>query len=229
MIVMVAAVINKTKGLILQTAHYKYDGKQIDASVSWVEKELRSIQEKYKPTSIHPDGAEDGWGYISHLRLQTCTHMNWGDYYYPTGGFLEEDQFETTALKLLRYWKESDVPLMESEPVHVTAFYQFGGKVQRQRDPKKSAWPGNEKTRAIAVTWAGWKKPEEKDEVVKWVKEQWKDCYKDLQFGYLCAAAYDWKSKSHAKWIYGPNYEELVKVKKKYDPCNFFSHNVNIQ
>ena len=62
-----------------------------------------------------------------------------------------------------------------------------------------------------------------------WVKNQWKDIYKDLQFGYICAAAYDWKSKNHAKWVYGDNYETLVKIKKKYDPSNFFRHNVNIQ
>lgn len=159
MIVLVAAVVDKKKGLIVETVHYKYDGKQIDTSASWVEKELRSIQEKYKPTNLHMDGTEDGWGYISHLRLQTGTHMDWGNYYYPTGGFLEEDKLEATVFKLLRYWKESNVPLMENDPLHVTAIYQFGGKRQKERDPKKSAWPGNEKTRALAVTWAGWKQP----------------------------------------------------------------------
>ena len=42
--------------------------------------------------------------------------------------------------------------------------------------------------------------------MIKWVKEQWSDVHKDLQFGYLCAASFDWKSRSYAKFTYGNNF-----------------------
>ena len=64
--------------------------------------------------------------------------------------------------------------------------------------------------------------------MIKWVKEQWSESHKDLQFGYLCAANFDWKSKSYAKFTYNQNFERLQVVKAKYDPRNVFSHNVNI-
>lgn len=42
--------------------------------------------------------------------------------------------------------------------------------------------------------------------MINWVKSQWRGLYKNLQFGYLCAAAFDWKSKSYAQFVYGENY-----------------------
>lgn len=39
--------------------------------------------------------------------------------------------------------------------------------------------------------------------MISWVKNQWKGLYKHLQFGYICAAAYDWKSQAYAKFVYG--------------------------
>lgn len=57
-----------------------------------------------------------------------------------------------------------------------------------------SAWPGNEKTSLLTVTWGGWKKNEDKNQMIRWVKEQWKPILQNLQFGYLCAAAFDWNN-----------------------------------
>ena len=80
----------------------------------------------------------------------------------------------------------------------------------------------------MAVSWARWQEPADKPKLIKWVKEQWAPIIKDLQWGYICAAAFDWKSKAHAKWLYGDNYDRLTQIKRKYDPTNIFRHNVNI-
>ena len=30
--------------------------------------------------NLHPNVTEDAWGYISHLKLQRSSHMDWGNY-----------------------------------------------------------------------------------------------------------------------------------------------------
>ena len=55
--------------------------------------------------NLHPNGTEDGWGYISHLQLQRSSHMDWGNYYYPTGGFVEEEKLESTGLNKTRLYQ----------------------------------------------------------------------------------------------------------------------------
>lgn len=42
--------------------------------------------------------------------------------------------------------------------------------------------------------------------MIRWVKEQWKPILGKLQFGYLCAAAFDWNNINFSKFVYGDNF-----------------------
>ena len=104
-------------------------------------------------------GETDGWGTITHKTLQDkAMNIPWGSCFYPCGGFVSDDQAKHVTSSLIKHWQTSEVPeFSKSVPFHSTCFYHFGGKVQRNRNPQNSAWPGNAKTALLTVTWGGWK------------------------------------------------------------------------
>lgn len=179
---------------------------------------------------INQLGKEDGWGSITHKLLQDkAMNIPWGSSFYPCGGFVSDKDVKIVTRGLIQHWKNSNIPEFSKKvPFHSTAFYHFGGKAQRNRIPESSAWPGNQNTALLTVTWGGWIEPGDKNTMIAWVKDQWDPLMSNLQFGYLCAAAYDWKSKAFSKLVYGDNFERLSALKAKYDPNNMFRHNVNI-
>lgn len=85
-------------------------------------------------------------------------NIPWGSGFYPCGGFVSDEQAPKVTSALIRHWKTSDIPeFSKYVPFHSTAFYHFGGKVQRNRSLTDSAWPGNSSTALLIVTWGGWK------------------------------------------------------------------------
>ena len=219
------------RGLHVLVAHYKYDAelKEIKTEEHWTETELRKLVVKYKGRSMNEQAKTNEWNYISHQDLQQGMKVPWGSGFYPFGGFVSDANAKEVTSSLISHWKNSDIPEFSKKvPFHSTSLYQFGGKIQRSRNPEESAWPGNKDTQLLTVTWGGWLNPEDKGAMISWVKDQWSSLYKKLQFGYICAASFDWKSSSYAEFVYGSNYEKLRLLKGKYDPDNIFRHNVNI-
>lgn len=154
--------------------------------------------------------------------------------FYPTGGFVSRDNAEKVFKSVLNYWRTSKQPDgAENVPFHTTAFYHFGSKIMRQR--KQTAWPGNNETNWLCATWGGvlvdqppLQFMERRKQTMKWVDDMFKDMRFDLQFGYICAAAFNWRSVNYAKWIHGQSFNTLTEIKEKYDPENIFRNNVNI-
>jgi hypothetical protein len=200
----------------------------------------------------------DGWADISHWELQTLFDIPWAASFYPCGGFVADDkvgrcpfaepqpaalppsdpqnlnptihslglQADTVASGLIDAWVAGMPPGSEGVPFFSTAFYHFGGRAQRSR--AGSAWPGNAHTAWLMVTWGGWTEEANKPAVIRWTRQQWAPVKRELQFGYLCAAAYDWRSVHHAAWVHGEAFPLLCELKAKYDPTNVFCNTVNI-
>jgi len=85
-------------------------------------------------------------------------NIPWGSSFYPCGGFVTVENAKVVTDALIEHWRISDIPeLSKDVPFHSTSFYHFGGTIQKNRNHLNSAWPGNEKTALLTVTWGGWK------------------------------------------------------------------------
>jgi FAD/FMN-containing dehydrogenase len=75
---------------------------------------------------------------------------------------------------------------------------------------------------------AGWTDPADSDRNIAWVRD-FSEALRPLGTGdaYLNFLGADEQDRVHA--AYGPNYDRLVEVKRRYDPDNIFRANVNIR
>jgi FAD/FMN-containing dehydrogenase len=73
-----------------------------------------------------------------------------------------------------------------------------------------------------------WIDPSQKDRIVRWVRESWNAMRQFTGAGvYVNALADD--GEGRIREAYGPNYERLRTIKRRYDPDNFFRLNQNIE
>jgi hypothetical protein len=76
--------------------------------------------------------------------------------------------------------------------------------------------------------WSTWENPADSEKNIKWNR----DCCEALR-PFLVPSAYSnyltEEGEALTREAYGPNYERLVALKKKYDPSNFFRMNHNIK
>lgn len=231
---------NGKKGVMFWYTQYMYDteAKTIRTETTRWETEIRELARELNAMPLNhfaPEGAadHDGWESITHMQLQGLFAPPWIASYYPTGGFVAQSNAEKVMQQVIDYWRKPGPDGAEDVPFHSTAFYHFGGKRQRARSP--SAWPGNEQTNYLCATWGGWltaqedmQRAQRKAQTMQWVDGMFKDLRRDLQWGYICAAAYNWRSVNHAKWIHGDSFEQLTVTKAKFDAKNVFRNNVNI-
>ena len=228
------------KGVMLWYAQYMYDSEKsmvITGTTRW-EVELRDLAKAEGGMPLNhyaPKGAtdHDGWESVTHMELQLLFAPPWCASYYPTGGFVARSKADATFKTVVDHWRKATPEGAEDVPFFTTAFYHFGGKAQVERSP--SAWPGNNETNWLCATWGGWLVDQElmqratrKAQTIVWVDKLYETLRFDLQFGYICAAAFNWRSINHARWIHGPSFDKLTEIKEKYDPDNVFSHNVNV-
>jgi UDP-N-acetylenolpyruvoylglucosamine reductase len=79
-----------------------------------------------------------------------------------------------------------------------------------------------------AFAWSQWESPSDSEQNVRWTRE----CMETLR-PFLVPSAYsNYISDEGDAWVresYGPNFERLVALKRKYDPTNFFRLNHNIK
>ena len=96
-------------------------------------------------------------------------------------------------------------------------------ELPRTRWPSRIAHSG---TRPVIVS--QWLDPAHTEKNVGWARDFWRA----LQpFAGGCAYVNDLgqDDENRMSVAYGPNYERLAALKKKYDPDNFFCHNPNIK
>jgi hypothetical protein len=78
------------------------------------------------------------------------------------------------------------------------------------------------------LAWSMWESPADSDKNIKWNR----DCCEALR-PFLIPSAYSNyltdEGEAVTREAYGPNYERLVALKRKYDPTNFFRMNHNIK
>jgi len=77
------------------------------------------------------------------------------------------------------------------------------------------------------LLWSQWENPSDSEKNVRWTRE----CAESLR-PFLVPSAYsNYISDEGEAWVresYGPNFDRLVALKKKYDPTNFFRLNHNL-
>lgn len=110
-------------------------------------------------------------------------------------------------------------------PFTVTYLEPMGGEVNRV-DPAATAFPHRNAAYSLHI-FPGWDDPSKDGENIKWAKEFSQAMLKEAAGGvYVNLLSQD--EKERVKAAYGENYDRLVRVKRKWDPGNFFSMNHNI-
>jgi FAD/FMN-containing dehydrogenase len=71
--------------------------------------------------------------------------------------------------------------------------------------------------------------PANKDKITAWAREYWDALHPHSAPGAYVNFMMDTEGEDRVKASYGKNYAKLVKIKKKYDPTNFFRVNQNIR
>jgi len=71
--------------------------------------------------------------------------------------------------------------------------------------------------------------PANKDKITNWAKEYWNALHPYSAPGAYVNFMMDTEGEDRVKASYGKNYSRLQKIKKKYDPTNFFRVNQNIK
>jgi hypothetical protein len=75
--------------------------------------------------------------------------------------------------------------------------------------------------------WTEWKSPTDASRCMPWVNETFR-LLQPYTAGRIYANYMTSSGPQAAKSVFGPNYERLVQIKKRYDPANFFHLNQNI-
>jgi Berberine and berberine like len=76
--------------------------------------------------------------------------------------------------------------------------------------------------------WSVWTEPADSEKNVQWTRQCWDAVRPFLASGSYVNYVSD-EGDAFARAAYGPNYDRLVTLKKKYDPTNFFRMNHNIK
>ena len=156
---------------------------------------------------------------------------------YPVVNTLLDAMFPPGALN---YWKSAFLPELSADVITAAAqafgraptdmcligFERFSGAVTRV-PPTATAYPHREPGHNLLVI-AQWTHPGQTDECIAWAR---------ATFGALAAStadrAYvnylDADDDARMKQAYGPNFERLAKLKRRYDPDNVFHLNQNIR
>jgi hypothetical protein len=139
------------------------------------------------------------------------------------------------------YWKSLNLTSLSDKAIHIlveharrqpsahstTDLWHIGGAVQRV-NPDESAFFGRNALFLLNPE-ANWEDPVEDVENITWVREFVNDM-KEFSDGsrYLNFAGFQEEGSDLIREGYGTQFELLAKLKKKYDPTNFFKMNQNI-
>jgi FAD/FMN-containing dehydrogenase len=140
----------------------------------------------------------------------------------------------------LNYWKgayfselseaaiEVIVEAFANSPTDMCMFAveQFHGAVTRV-DPTATAFPHREPGYSCGI-FAQWTDPDQTDTCISWARETF-----DALLPYMANRVYvnylSADEEDRIRQAYGPNYDRLVELKRRYDPDNLFQLNQNIK
>jgi len=142
-----------------------------------------------------------------------------GLHYYYKSHFMKEISDEAIAALVAHF---AAVP----SPRSLMIFQQYGGAVSRIGQADTAF--GHREAQYNFIPASAWTDPTESEQHLNWAREAW-DLMRPFSTGgvYVNNLAEDGEDQVRA--AYGPHYEQLVAVKNKYDPTNFFRLNANIK
>jgi FAD/FMN-containing dehydrogenase len=143
-----------------------------------------------------------------------------GHQWYWKADFVREINDQAVALHLQH---GSRLPTMQST-MHLYPIDGAAGRVKNHA----TAWAYRDAKWAAVIVGVD-PDPAKKDSITTWAREYW-----DALHPYSAPGAYvnfmmDTEGDERVKASYGKNYARLQKIKKKYDPTNFFRVNQNIR
>lgn len=140
-----------------------------------------------------------------------------GDQWYWKGDFVLDLSDEAIAEHL----KHAEVPTTQST-MHL---YPVNGAVHRV-GKNETAWNRRDANWSMVIVGVD-PDPSSKDKLVKWARDYWSALHPhSVGASYINFMMEEGQDRIQA--TYGDNYERLQKIKKKYDPDNFFHVNQNI-
>jgi FAD/FMN-containing dehydrogenase len=189
--------------------------------------------------AVHPGDPAEGERVLAPLREMTDPIADLSDTmpYTEAQAVLDEDYPDGWRY----YWKSINVPELSDEVIdrlaeHAAAapsphstvdiWYQ-GGAMARIGEPETAF--ANRKQPFLLGIEGNWEDEAASDENVAWVRDAFADMRSFSRGGiYLNFPGFLEEGEQLLHEGYGPNYERLVEVKRKYDPGNLFRLNANI-
>jgi FAD binding domain/Berberine and berberine like len=183
--------------------------------VSEGEKVLRPLR------SFGPPMA-DAFGVMSYLQIQVMFES-----FFPPGRLVY------TKSNFIRSMNDETVDALVSWVGKSPSRYTFAPFIEHWHGaatrvpPTDTAFPHRQYSWNL-LAWSMWESPADSEKNIKWNR----DCCEALR-PFLIPSAYSNyltdEGEAITREAYGPNYERLVALKKKYDPSNFFRMNHNIK
>jgi FAD/FMN-containing dehydrogenase len=182
---------------------------------------LKNAEKVFKPIRGFKQPALDMAGPIPHPVMQSLF-----DALYPTGlqwywkaDFVRTIPDEAIALHLKHAAK---LPTPQST-IHM---YPVNGAASRVK-PSATPWSYRDATWSVVIVGVD-PDPAKKEMMSQWAKEYWSALHPFSAGGAYINFMME-EGEDRIRATYGKNYDRLAKVKKRYDPTNFFRVNQNIK
>jgi FAD/FMN-containing dehydrogenase len=147
--------------------------------------------------------------------------------------FPEGKQYYWKSLRLDRLDEEVIAAIIDHaasrpSPLTVMPIWHHGGAMSRV-GPEETAFGGRSAPYLLSLD-STWEDPADIEENVAWTRRVWDDMQRFSSHGlYLNFPGLGEEGERLVRSAYGPNYDRLVALKRKYDPTNLFRLNQNIK
>jgi hypothetical protein len=145
----------------------------------------------------------------------------WGFYGYDKGAY-----FEDLSDEMIEVFTEH-VPRVTS-PLSVVLFYRLD-EAYSEIDDDETAFGGGRSPRYMGFFIGLCPTPDLLPAEREWVRSMWSDLKPYMVGTTAYVNALEKQEGDRVRETYGPKYQRLAAIKAKYDPQNFFHHNVNIE
>ena len=183
---------------------------------------LKKAEKAFKPIRGFKKPALDMVGPIPHPVMQSMFDALFppGLQWYWKADFVRELSDEAVAL---HHYQGSRMPTMLST-MHL---YPIDGAAARVKN-HVTPWAYRDAKWAEVIVGVD-PDPKNKEKITAWAREYWDALHPHNAPGAYVNFMMDTEGEDRVKASYGTNYAKLVKIKKKYDPANFFRVNQNIK
>ncbi len=158
---------------------------------------------------------------MSYVEMQSCLDVDFPPrhYHYWKSAFLKE--LSDDAIRVLTQFAAAlPTPLS-------MIFLDYVHGVAARVTPEATAFPHRgEGFSLLAIT--SWAEPRDNEKNIRWTRDFWAAIEPFTSSRVYVNYLGEGEGDERVRTAYGPNYQRLVALKKKYDPDNFFRLNQNI-